>query len=175
MLWVRRDCVADLTPELMGAWVLRWRCTAVGSAEDPEKILDQAVNEMQGDLIKMRQASAQARHCWPTTVQLTGLQELTQRCMQVLASQRQVEAKYESAQETAVRVVASCLLSSSAMVAAAQPVSPMQDAWEKRAELAVRKGDDDLAREALRRKQSYQVLQLIVVQEREGCNQLELS
>ena len=31
-----------------------------------------------------------------------------------------------------------------------------QDAWGKRAELAVRKGDDDLAREALRRKQSYQ-------------------
>ena len=32
-----------------------------------------------------------------------------------------------------------------------------QDAWSKRAELAVRKGDDELAREALRRKQSYQV------------------
>ena len=52
----------------------------MGSVEDPEKMLDQAVNEMQGNLIKMRQASAQ-----------------------VLASQRQVEAKYESAQETAVR------------------------------------------------------------------------
>lgn len=35
--------------------------TAVGGAEDPEKILDQAVNEMQSDLIKMRQSSAQAR------------------------------------------------------------------------------------------------------------------
>lgn len=33
---------------------------AVSGAEDPEKILDQAVNELQSDLIKMRQASAQA-------------------------------------------------------------------------------------------------------------------
>ena len=35
---------------------------AVGSVEDPEKILDQAVNEMQGNLIKMRQASAQVSY-----------------------------------------------------------------------------------------------------------------
>jgi hypothetical protein len=34
---------------------------AVSAAEDPEKILDQVVTEMQEDLIKMRQASAQAR------------------------------------------------------------------------------------------------------------------
>jgi hypothetical protein len=34
---------------------------AVSAAEDPEKILDQVVNEMQEDLIKMRQASAQVR------------------------------------------------------------------------------------------------------------------
>jgi phage shock protein A len=32
---------------------------AVSQAEDPEKLLDQVVNEMQEDLIKMRQASAQ--------------------------------------------------------------------------------------------------------------------
>jgi phage shock protein A len=31
----------------------------VSSAEDPEKLLDQVVNEMQEDLIKMRQAAAQ--------------------------------------------------------------------------------------------------------------------
>lgn len=80
----------------------------VSGAEDPEKILDQAVNEMQSDLIKMRQASAQ-----------------------VLASQKQIEAKYDSAQDTA-------------------------KAWQRRAELAVSKGDDGLAREALRKKQSYQ-------------------
>lgn len=32
---------------------------AVSSAEDPEKLLDQVVQEMQGDLIRMRQAAAQ--------------------------------------------------------------------------------------------------------------------
>ena len=34
---------------------------AVSSVEDPEKMLDQTVSEMQNDLIKMRQASAQVR------------------------------------------------------------------------------------------------------------------
>lgn len=33
----------------------------MSKAEDPEKILEQAVQDMQGDLIKMRQASAQVR------------------------------------------------------------------------------------------------------------------
>lgn len=33
----------------------------VSSAEDPEKLLDQTVLEMNEDLIKMRQASAQVR------------------------------------------------------------------------------------------------------------------
>lgn len=44
--------------------------STVGSVEDPEKILDQAVNEMQGNLIKMRQASAQV-HCagWLSSMQ----------------------------------------------------------------------------------------------------------
>lgn len=41
----------------------------VSSAEDPEKLLDQTVLEMNEDLIKMRQASAQVRiphfiHLW---------------------------------------------------------------------------------------------------------------
>ncbi len=34
---------------------------AVSAAEDPEKILETVVTEMQEDLIKMRQASAQVR------------------------------------------------------------------------------------------------------------------
>ena len=46
----------------------------ITAAEDPEKILDQTVNEMQGDLIKMRQATAQ-----------------------VMASQKQLETKYTAA------------------------------------------------------------------------------
>jgi len=80
---------------------------SVSAAEDPEKMLEQTVNEMQGDLIKMRQASAQ-----------------------VLASQKQLEAKYKAAQTTA-------------------------DEWYRRAELALQKGDDDLAREALKRRKAY--------------------
>jgi phage shock protein A len=41
---------------VISSWPL---LSAVSKAEDPEKILEQAVNDMQGDLIKMRQASAQ--------------------------------------------------------------------------------------------------------------------
>lgn len=37
---------------------------AVSSVEDPEKMLEQTVNEMQSDLIKMRQASAQVWSCY---------------------------------------------------------------------------------------------------------------
>lgn len=80
----------------------------VTSAEDPEKLLDTVVQEMQDDLIKMRQAAAQ-----------------------VLASQKQLEAKYKQAQATA-------------------------DDWLRRAELAVQKGEDELAKEALKRRKSYQ-------------------
>ncbi len=36
-------------------------------------------------------------------------------------------------------------------------VCPLQTEWMRRAELAVQKGDDELAREALKRKKSYQV------------------
>lgn len=71
-------------------------------------MLEQTVNEMQDDLIKMRQASAQ-----------------------VMASQKQLEMKYKQAQTTA-------------------------DDWYKRAQLALEKGDEELAREALKRRQSYQ-------------------
>ena len=80
----------------------------VSAAEDPEKILDQTVLEMQEDLVKMRQASAQ-----------------------VVASQKQLENKYKQAQATA-------------------------DDWYRRAELALSKGDEELAREALSRRKSYQ-------------------
>ena len=36
---------------------------AVSAAEDPEKILDQAVTDMQTDLIRLRQAAAEVRCC----------------------------------------------------------------------------------------------------------------
>ena len=82
--------------------------SVITSAEDPEKLLDQTVNEMQEDLIKMRQASAQ-----------------------VMASQKQLENKYKQAQATS-------------------------DDWYNRAQLAIKKGDEELAREALVRRKGYQ-------------------
>ena len=76
--------------------------------------------------------------------------------MQVLASQRQVEAKFESAQEDGGACWAQASQVEPVQRTAEPDTGAGQDAWGKRAELAVRKGDDDLAREALRRKQSYQ-------------------
>ncbi|XP_039133035.1 probable membrane-associated 30 kDa protein, chloroplastic [Dioscorea cayenensis subsp. rotundata] len=79
----------------------------VSSLEDPEKILEQAVQEMNDDLTKMRQATAQ-----------------------VLASQKRMENKYKAAQQAS-------------------------EDWYRRAQLALGKGDEDLAREALKRRKSY--------------------
>lgn len=79
----------------------------LSSVEDPEKILDQAVIEMNDDLTKMRQATAQ-----------------------VLASQKRLENKYKAAVQAS-------------------------DDWYRRAQLALGKGEEDLAREALKRRKSY--------------------
>lgn len=80
----------------------------LNSAEDPEKMLEQTVIEMQEDLVKMRQATAQ-----------------------VMASKKQMEAKY-----TAART--------------------QSDDWYKRAQLALQKEDEELAREALKRRKTFQ-------------------
>eukprot|EP00667_Euglena_gracilis_P012752 EG_transcript_13115 len=76
----------------------------VQSLEDPEKIIEQAVNDMQVDLIKIRQSYSE-----------------------VLATQKRTEVKQRQALEAV-------------------------EQWQKRAELALTKGDEELAREALRRK-----------------------
>ncbi|MBW4580124.1 MAG: PspA/IM30 family protein [Tildeniella nuda ZEHNDER 1965/U140] len=80
----------------------------VSSAEDPEKILEQAVLDMQEDLIQLRQAVAQA-----------------------IATQKRTERQGSQAQTTS-------------------------DEWYRRAQLALQKGDESLAREALTRRKSYQ-------------------
>jgi phage shock protein A len=80
----------------------------VSKAEDPEKILEQAVLDMQEDLIQLRQAVAQA-----------------------IATQKRTERQCSQAQSTA-------------------------DEWYRRAQLALQKGDENLAREALTRRKSYQ-------------------
>ena len=80
----------------------------VSDAEDPIKILDQSVADMQEDLIKLRQAVAIA-----------------------IASQKRLENQANQAKEQ------------------------IQN-WFSRAELALKKGEDDLAREALSRKKTFQ-------------------
>ncbi|AII50248.1 membrane protein [Synechococcus sp. KORDI-52] len=81
---------------------------AVSSMEDPAKILDQSVADMQADLVKLRQAVALA-----------------------IASQKR--------------------LSNQADQAAAQSKT-----WYERAELALKKGEESLAREALTRRKTFQ-------------------
>ncbi|XP_008222456.1 PREDICTED: membrane-associated 30 kDa protein, chloroplastic [Prunus mume] len=79
----------------------------ISTFEDPEKILEQAVLEMNDDLTKMRQATAQ-----------------------VLASQKRLENKYKAAEQAS-------------------------EDWYRKAQLALQKGEEDLAREALKRRKSF--------------------
>ncbi|MBD2012594.1 PspA/IM30 family protein [Microcoleus sp. FACHB-53] len=78
----------------------------VSKAEDPEKILEQAIIDMQEDLIQLRQAVARA-----------------------IATQKRTEQQYNKNQSEA-------------------------NNWQNRAQLALSKGDETLAREALLRKKA---------------------
>ena len=79
----------------------------VSKAEDPAKILDQSVTDMQADLVKLRTAVATA-----------------------IAGQKRLQNQAEQAEAQA-------------------------KAWYERAELALKKGEEDLAREALSRRKTY--------------------
>lgn len=79
----------------------------VSKAEDPEKILEQAIIDMQEDILQLRQAVAGA-----------------------IAAQKKTEALYN------------------------QNTTSAND-WQRRAQLALQKGDEDLARQALQRKKGY--------------------
>jgi phage shock protein A len=79
----------------------------VNKAEDPEKILEQSILDMQEDLVQLRQAVASS-----------------------IASQKRTQTQYAQAESQASQ-------------------------WEARAKLALQKGDENLAREALTRKKSY--------------------
>ncbi|KAH8069547.1 hypothetical protein JL721_5854 [Aureococcus anophagefferens] len=72
--------------------------------EDPEKVLNQAVDDLQKDLVTIRQSYAE-----------------------VMATQKRMQRQKDQADQLA-------------------------DEWYKRAQLALEKGDDELAREALSRK-----------------------
>lgn len=98
----------------MGIFDRIWRLikaninSLVNQAEDPEKILEQTVLEMQDDLIQLRQGVAQA-----------------------IATQKRTEREGDKAQA-------------------------QSEEWYKRAQLALQKGDEKLAREALMRRKSYE-------------------
>ena len=79
----------------------------VSKAEDPEKILDQAIIEMQEDLVRLRQGVAQA-----------------------IAAQKRTEKQYNDANNELNK-------------------------WQRNAMLALQKGDENLARQALERKKSF--------------------
>ena len=79
----------------------------VSKAEDPEKLLEQSLVEMQEDLVQLRQAVASA-----------------------IASQKRFGQQYSEAQDKV-------------------------NTWHQRAQLALQKGDENLAREALQRKKSH--------------------
>ena len=67
--------------------------------------------------------------------------------MQVYAAERQMENRYASAQAAS-------------------------DEWKRRAEWALRKGDEDLAREALKRRKTFEVLACLCCDARsESSNQ----
>lgn len=80
----------------------------VSKAEDPAKILDQSVMDMQSDLIKLRQAVATA-----------------------IASQKRIQNQAEQAES-------------------------QSKAWYQKAEMALKKGEEELARQALSRRKTYQ-------------------
>ena len=78
----------------------------VSKAEDPEKVLEQSIIDMQEDLVQLRQAVARA-----------------------IATQKRTEQQYNKNQQDA-------------------------NTWQQRAQLALSKGDENLARQALVRKKS---------------------
>ena len=79
----------------------------VSKAEDPEKILEQSIADMQEDLVQLRQAVATA-----------------------IATQKRSEKQYQQADKEA-------------------------NTWHQRAQLALQKGDENLARQALQRKKTH--------------------
>lgn len=79
---------------------------ALSAAEDPGLILDQAVADMQDNLVKLRQAVATA-----------------------IASQKRLQNQFEEADKSAIE-------------------------WQQRAQLALQKGNEELARQALQQKKA---------------------
>ncbi len=84
-----------------------WFNALIGKAEDPEVMLEQMHQELQSNLIQVRQAVAQA-----------------------IATEKQLEQQLQKNKDQAAT-------------------------WQNRAAMAVQQGNDELARQALQRKQQY--------------------
>ncbi len=114
----------------MGIFNRLWRViraninSLVSQAEDPEKILEQTVMDMQEDLLQLRQAVAQA-----------------------IATQKRTERQFTQAETTSQE-------------------------WYRRAQLALQKGEEKLAREALTRRNSYQETATVIKAQLQQQNQV---
>ncbi len=105
--------------------VIRANLTSVvNGAEDPERVLEQTVSQMQSDLIQLRQSVAQA-----------------------IATQKRTERQQAQAQTTAQE-------------------------WHNRAHLALNKGDEATAREALTRRQPYLETARVMAQQQQQQRQI---
>ncbi|MEB3210300.1 MAG: PspA/IM30 family protein [Leptolyngbyaceae bacterium] len=95
--------IFDRLARLIRATINSW----LGKQEDPEKILQQTVMDMENDLISLRQSVAQA-----------------------IATQKRTERQASQAETVA-------------------------EEWYRRAELALKQGEENMAREALARRKTY--------------------
>ncbi|MEM7773200.1 MAG: PspA/IM30 family protein [Cyanobacteria bacterium P01_A01_bin.37] len=95
--------LVDRMARLIRATANSW----LGKSEDPEKMLQQVVTDMDNDLISLRQSVAQA-----------------------IATQKRTERQ-------------------------ASQSSSVAEEWYRRAELAIKQGEDSLAKEALARRKAY--------------------
>ncbi len=145
------------------------------------------MNDMQGDLIKMRQASAQARPhlCGATDCSTADTRfvwardgfaygSTVSRNCSACAGRRVAEAAGDEVQAGSADCGAHPGPASLAAISAGtthvlsvrvtelgdaleRTLSALQDDWYRRAELALGKGEEDLAREALKRRKAYEV------------------
>lgn len=95
----------------------------VSQAEDPEKVLEQSIIDMQEDLVQLRQAVARA-----------------------IAAQKRTQQQHNQAQSQA-------------------------NQWQQRAQLALQKGEENLAREALQRKKNHAETAATLQNQLNGQNQ----
>ena len=121
---------------------------ALKKLEDPEKVMNQAVIDLQSDLVKIRQSYAEVM----ATQKKMEKQQVTSGASDALwlPSKLSWHTTFSSLLHGAGAVCARRSRWSARRQAAA---AKLADEWMGRAQLALTKGDEELAREALTRKQ----------------------